>query len=69
MPDIEDLEARAQSYSFGADPGFEADLEESMKDYEETLRYAYVGDLHRASHEEVEVDWDNLPKPTIGDAH
>ena len=39
--------------------------EQSMKDYEETLRYAYTGDLHRAAHKEVDVDWDNLPKPDL----
>ncbi|RRJ83508.1 thiosulfate reductase [Aestuariirhabdus litorea] len=42
-----------------------ASVEESMKDYEETLRYAYVGDLHRANHKEVDIDWDSLPKPTV----
>ena len=41
-------------------------FEQSMKDYEETLRYAYVGDLHRANHQEVDVDWDNLPEPQLG---
>jgi anaerobic selenocysteine-containing dehydrogenase len=44
-------------------------VEESMKDYEETLRYAYVGDLHRANHPEVNVDWNNLPKPALGGGH
>ncbi|VAW64814.1 Tetrathionate reductase subunit A, partial [hydrothermal vent metagenome] len=41
------------------------DVEESMKDYEETLRLAYTGDLHRANHKEVDIDWDNLPKPAL----
>ncbi len=40
-------------------------VEESMKDYEETLRYAYTGDLHRANHKEVDVDWDSLPVPAL----
>ena len=40
-----------------------ASVEESMKDYEQTLRYAYTGDLHRAAHQEVAVDWNNLPPP------
>jgi len=42
-----------------------ASVEESIKDYEETLRYAYTGDLHRANHPEVDVDWDHLPKPEL----
>ncbi len=41
-------------------------FEQSMKDYEETLRYAYTGDLHRANHQEVDVDWENLPEPKLG---
>jgi hypothetical protein len=41
-------------------------LDQAMKDYEETLRYAYTGDLHRANHQEVNVDWSALPKPTLG---
>jgi len=41
-------------------------FEQSMKDYDETLRYAYTGDLHKANHQEVDVDWDNLPKPQLG---
>ena len=41
-------------------------VEESMKDYEETLRYAYTGDLHRAAHAEVDVDWNTLPRPAGG---
>lgn len=40
-------------------------LEATMKDYEETLRYAYTGDIHRANHKEVDIDWDNLPKPEV----
>jgi len=41
-----------------------ASVEASMKDYDETLRYAYTGDLHRAAHQEVDVDWNALPEPT-----
>jgi anaerobic selenocysteine-containing dehydrogenase len=53
-----------------ADPGdnygdVKVSVEESLKDYEETLRYAYTGDLHRANHQEVEIDWDNLPQPEL----
>lgn len=44
-------------------------VEESMKDYEETLRYAYTGDWHRAAHQEVDVDWNNLPHPAASDGH
>ena len=40
-------------------------MEQSMKDYDETLRYAYNGDLHRANHKEVDIDWDHLPKPEL----
>jgi len=40
-----------------------ADLDASYRDYEETLRYAYTGDLHRAAHKEVDVDWNALPRP------
>ncbi len=40
-------------------------VEQSMKDYDETLRYAYTGDLHRANHQEVDVDWENLPEPKL----
>jgi hypothetical protein len=40
-------------------------VDESVKDYEETLRYAYTGDLHRANHKEVDIDWDNLPEPEL----
>ncbi len=47
----------------------QASVEQSMKDYEETLRYAYVGDLHRANHQEVDIDWDHLPKPGVGSGH
>lgn len=47
----------------------EASVEQSMKDYEETLRYAYLGDQHRANHQEVDVDWNNLPPPAIGGGH
>jgi thiosulfate reductase / polysulfide reductase chain A len=43
----------------------QASVEESMKDYEETLRYAYNGDLHRKHHQEVDIDWDNLPHPAM----
>ncbi len=46
-----------------------ASLEQSYKDYEETLRYAYTGDIHRANHKEVDVDWDHLPKPSVGGGH
>ncbi|HED14746.1 MAG TPA: twin-arginine translocation signal domain-containing protein, partial [Gammaproteobacteria bacterium] len=35
-------------------------VDESVKDYEETLRYAYIGDLHRKNHPEVDIDWNNL---------
>jgi anaerobic selenocysteine-containing dehydrogenase len=42
------------------------DLEKAMADYDETLRYAYTGDLHQAAHQEVDVDWDNLPEPILG---
>ena len=42
-----------------------ASVEESIKDYEETLRYAYTGDLHRANHNEVDIDWDHLPEPEL----
>jgi hypothetical protein len=53
-----------------AEPGdkygdVQASVEESMKDFEETLRYAYTGDLHKANHKEVDVDWNNLPKPEL----
>jgi len=44
-------------------------VEQAMKDYDETLRYAYTGDLHRAAHQEVDVDWDNLPKPAVTAGH
>jgi len=40
-------------------------MEVAMKDYDETLRLAYTGDLHRANHKEVDIDWDNLPKPVL----
>ena len=40
-------------------------VDESLKDYEETLRYAYTGDLHRTNHEEVDIDWENLPDPEL----
>jgi len=43
----------------------EVSVEQSIKDYEETLRYAYTGDLHRANHQEVDIDWDNLPEPKL----
>jgi len=47
-----------------------ASVEQSLKDYEETLRYAYTGDLHRANHQEVDVDWNNLPEPELhGGSH
>lgn len=42
-----------------------ASVEESLKDYEQTLRYTYTGDLHRANHKEVEVDWNHLPEPAL----
>ena len=42
-----------------------ASVEESMKDYEETLRYAYTGDIHRAKHKEVDIDWNDLPEPAL----
>lgn len=41
----------------------QASVEESMKDFDETLRYAYNGDLHRQHHAEVDIDWDHLPMP------
>lgn len=44
-------------------------VEQAMKDYDETLRYAYTGDLHRENHQEVDVDWDNLPKPALKAGH
>ncbi|MBI5119418.1 MAG: molybdopterin-dependent oxidoreductase [Rhodospirillales bacterium] len=44
-------------------------LEEAMKDYEETLRYAYTGDMHRANHKEVDIDWNSLPAPKAGGGH
>ena len=40
-------------------------VEESIKDYEETLRYAYTGDIHRANHKEVDIDWNNLPEAKL----
>jgi anaerobic selenocysteine-containing dehydrogenase len=43
----------------------EASVDQSLKDYDETLRYAYTGDIHRAMHKEVDVDWDQLPKPEL----
>jgi anaerobic selenocysteine-containing dehydrogenase len=53
-----------------AEPGdnygdVKASVEESMKDYEETLRYTYTGDLHRANHKEVDIDWSSLPEPEL----
>ena len=39
----------------------QASVEASEKDYEETLRYAYSGDIHRKNHQEVDIDWDALP--------
>jgi len=42
-----------------------ASMEEAAKDYEETLRLAYTGDLHRKNHQEVDIDWDKLPKPEL----
>jgi anaerobic selenocysteine-containing dehydrogenase len=44
-------------------------VEASMKDYEDTLRYAYTGDMHRANHKEVSIDWNTLPKPAVGGGH
>ena len=51
-----------------AEPGdaygdVQVSVEASLKDYDETLRYAYTGDLHKAAHAEVKIDWDNLPEP------
>ncbi len=46
-----------------------ASIEASMKDYEETLRYAYTGDLHKANHKEVDIDWNSLPVPHAGKGH
>ncbi len=43
--------------------------EAAMKAFEETLRYAYTGDLHRANHKEVDIDWSRLPKPQVGGGH
>ena len=40
-------------------------VDQSFRDYEETLRYAYTGDLHRAAHKEVDIDWDQLPEPAL----
>ncbi len=40
-------------------------IEQAMKDYDEMLRYAYTGDLHRAAHKEVDIDWNNLPEPKL----
>lgn len=40
-------------------------VEASLKDYEETLRYAYTGDIHRENHKEVDVDWDSIPEPAL----
>jgi anaerobic selenocysteine-containing dehydrogenase len=42
-----------------------ASVEESFKDYEETLRYAYTGDLHRENHKEVDIDWESLPQAEL----
>ncbi|ROR31963.1 molybdopterin-dependent oxidoreductase [Inmirania thermothiophila] len=42
-----------------------ADFEKAVKAYEHQLRYAYTGDLHRANHPEVDIDWDSLPKPEV----
>ena len=44
-------------------------IEASVKDFEETLRYAYTGDMHRANHKEVAIDWNSLPKPAVGSGH
>ena len=41
------------------------DMAQHMKDYEHTLRYAYNGDLHRKNHPEVDIDWDELPEPSL----
>lgn len=44
--------------------------EQSMRDYEHTLRYAYTGDIHRQNHKEVDIDWDNLPAADLhGGSH
>lgn len=40
-------------------------IEAALEDYQETLRYAYTGDIHRKKHKEVDVDWDNLPEPVL----
>ena len=47
----------------------EASVDESIKDYEQTLRYAYTGDQHRENHPEVDVDWDGLPEPSLHGGH
>lgn len=46
-----------------------ASLEASVKDYEETLRFAYTGDIHKTNHKEVRIDWDHLPEPHVGAGH
>jgi len=43
----------------------QVDMEQHMKDYEHTLRYAYNGDLHRENHKEVDIDWNDLPEPAL----
>jgi len=46
------------------------DMEQHMKDYEQTLRYAYNGDLHRENHPEVDIDWEDLPEAELhGSSH
>lgn len=53
-----------------AEPGdrygdVETSVDVSIKDYEQTLRLAYTGDLHRINHKEVDIDWDHLPEPAL----
>ena len=43
----------------------DASVEQSIKDYEENLRLAYTGDLHRVNHAEVDIDWNSLPRPEM----
>lgn len=56
--------AKAQSGDEYGD--VQTSTEQALKDYDEMLRYAYTGDLHKAAHKEVDVDWNNLPKPQLG---
>ena len=47
----------------------QVDMAQHMKDYEQTLRYAYNGDLHRKNHPEVDIDWEHLPEPSLHGGH